>query len=137
MTKRRRRSNQRGCISRWKVKDEKTGKWVEKDKHGLAKNEHTYNIVLSLGKKENGKPKQQSVRFHGTHKEAQQKLTELTGQFDRGELVEPSKQLVSEYLDEWMTVSVKPLVRRTHMFSMRASSRTISNRPSVTCCYSN
>jgi integrase len=81
---------------------------AKKDKKGLPKNEHTYNLILSLGRGPNGTYRQKWIRFHGTREQAQQKLTELTGEVHKGEFIEPSKITVDAWIDEWMEKSIKP-----------------------------
>lgn len=87
----------RGCLQR-----------AKQDKKLLPKGEHTWNIILALGRGGDGKHKQKWARFHGTRKQAEQKLTELTGEVDRGEFVEPSKLTVGTYLDEWLATAIQP-----------------------------
>ena len=87
----------RGCLRR-----------VAKDKTGLPKGEHTWDIILALGRGPNGKHQQKWVRFHGTGKQAQQKLTELVGEVHRGEFVEPSKVTLDAWLDDWLSKAIKP-----------------------------
>jgi hypothetical protein len=60
------------------------------------------------GRKENGKWGLKWTRFHGTRKEAEQKLTELVGERDTGDFVEPSKLTLGQYLEEWVKTAIKP-----------------------------
>jgi integrase len=85
----------RGCLQKAKTKRELPG-------------ESAWDIILALGRGEDGKHKQRWVRFHGTRKQAQQKLTELTGEVHRGEFVEPSKLTVGHWLDEWLEKAIRP-----------------------------
>jgi len=87
----------KGCLQR-----------AKNDKKGLPKGEHTYNLILSLGRGADGKYRQKWIRFHGTREQAQQKLTELTGEVHKGEFIEPSKMTLSQWLDEWMEKSIRP-----------------------------
>jgi integrase len=93
----------RGCLQR-----------ATKDKAGLAKDEHTFNLILSLGRGPDGKYKQSWKRFHGKRREAEKKLIELVSQFDRGERLEPNKITVGAYLDEWMAARIKPQAAATY-----------------------
>jgi integrase len=43
-----------------------------------------------------------TVTFHGTLKEARQKLRELLGAADKGEHVEPDKITVGKWIDHWI-----------------------------------
>jgi len=74
----------------------------------VPKGEHTWNIILAVGRGSDGKHKQKWVRFHGTRKQGEQKLNELTGEVHRGEFVEPSKITVGQWLDEWLEKAVQP-----------------------------
>jgi hypothetical protein len=86
-----------------------------KTKLGLSKGEHSWDIILSLGRGADGKYKQKWVRFHGTRKQAEQKLTELTGEVHRGEFVEPSKLTVGRWLDEWLEKAIRPPLYTEHL----------------------
>ena len=88
----------RGCLQKAKTKPSP----------GTPKGEFTWNIILSLGRGADGKYKQKWVRFHGTRKQAEQKLTALTGEVHRGEFVEPSKVTLGEWLDQWLERSIRP-----------------------------
>ena len=79
-----------------------------KTKHALPKGEFTWRIILSLGRGNDGKYKQKWVTFRGTRKQAEQKLTELTGEIHRGEFVEPSKLTVGAWLDDWLEKAIRP-----------------------------
>ncbi len=74
----------------------------------LPKGQFRWNIMLSLGRAEDGKYKQKCIRFCGTRRQAEQKLVELTGEIHRGEFIEPSKITVGEYLDTWLEMAIKP-----------------------------
>jgi len=93
----------RGCLQKAKTA-----------KRDLRKGEASWNIILSLGRGADGKYKQKWVRFHGTRQQAEAKLTELVGQHDRGELVEPSKLTVGAYLDEWLATTKSRRATGTH-----------------------
>jgi hypothetical protein len=69
---------------------------AKKDKRGLKKGEHTWNIVLYRGVGADGKPKYKWHRFHGTKQQAERKQNELVGEVQRGEYVEPTKLTVGE-----------------------------------------
>jgi integrase len=87
----------RGCLQKAKTA-----------KRGLRPGEASWNIILALGRGADGKHKQKWVRFHGTRKQAEEKLTELTGEVHRGEFVEPSKITVGAWLDEWLEKAIRP-----------------------------
>jgi integrase len=81
----------RGCLRRAKTKDGRT-----------------WRIILALGRGADGKHKQKWVTFHGTKKQAEQKLTDLVGEVNHGEFVEASKTTVGAYLDKWMETAIRP-----------------------------
>src|SRR5512139_3544501 len=95
----------RGCLLKAKLSP--------KTMRSFKKGEFTWRIILSLGKDPvTQRWRQQWVTFHGTRQQAEQKLTELTGEVQRGEFVEPSKLTVGEWLDEWLEKAIRP-PRRT------------------------
>lgn len=87
----------RGCLRK-----------AQNTKRGLPKGHSSWDIILPLGRGPNGKHKQKWVRFHGTKKQAEEKLTELAGEVHKGEFVEPSQLTLSEWLDEWLEKAIKP-----------------------------
>ena len=87
----------RGCLQKAKTA-----------KRGLRQGEASWNIILALGRGADGKHKQKWVRFHGTRKQAEAKLTELVGEVHKGEFIEPSKITLSGWLDEWLEKAIKP-----------------------------
>jgi integrase len=65
---------------------------------------------------ETGERKTRYVTFHGGKREAQNKLTELLNQVNKGSFIDPSKLSLSEFLDRWESwaatqVSAKTLER--------------------------
>jgi integrase len=88
----------RGCLQKANVRP----------RPGALKGEHTWRIILPLGRGPDGKHKQKWVTFHGTRKQAEQELTKLTGEVDRGEFVSPTKQTFGTWLNEWLEKGVKP-----------------------------
>jgi integrase len=90
----------RGSLQRAKVS--------VRTQRAMKKGEGAWNLILSLGRGEDGKYKQKWIRFHGTREQAQKKLTELVGEVHHGEFIEPSKLTVGQYLDEWLVTAVKP-----------------------------
>jgi integrase len=74
----------------------------------MKKGEFAWDIILALGRGADGKHKQKWVRFHGTKKQAEQKLNDLVGEVQHGEFVEPSRLTVGQWLDEWLKVAIRP-----------------------------
>ena len=53
-------------------------------------------------------------RFRGTKKQAEERVTELLGQKDKGQLAAPSKLTVGAYLDEWLKTTESSRAPKTH-----------------------
>src|SRR5260221_13284165 len=87
----------RGCLQQ-----------AKQDKDGLPQGHHTWNLIVSTGRTETGTWGQKWKRFHGTRKQAEQKLTELVGERDKGDFVEPSRMTLGQYLDEWLKTAIEP-----------------------------
>lgn len=97
-----------------------------KTKRGLKPGESSWSIILSLGRDpKTGKQRQKWVTFHGTRKQAEQKLNSLVGEVHKGEFVEPSKVTVGEWLDEWLDKAIKPPRRTENTYD--SYYRTIKN----------
>ena len=86
----------RGCLKKAKTK------------RVLPKGQHTWRIILSLGRGADGRYKQNWSTFHGTRQQAETRLIELTGEFYRGEFVESSKVTIGAWLDDWMEKAIQP-----------------------------
>lgn len=97
-----RRGNGEGCISR-----RKDGTWC---------------AVITVGRKENGKPKQRF--FYGrTRQEVAEKLNKALADIQQGTYVEPSRLTVGNWLDTWLNEYKKPEVRPTTWDSYEYTSR--------------
>lgn len=92
----------RGCLQRWKVKGEL------RDKEGLPKGCHSWDLIVYLGRGANGKPKNQWKRFHGTRDEAQKELTSLVGKVHKGTHIAPTRMTLGEWLDHWLSTAIEP-----------------------------
>lgn len=57
-----------------------------------------------------GKPLRKSI-YADTQKEVRQRMTEILGAYDRGELQHTSKVKVSEWFDEWLRVFCEPKLK--------------------------
>ena len=55
---------------------------------------------------------QKYTTFHGTKRQAQDRLTDLLHDATHGTFIEPDKRTVAEWLDEWVDLAIKP-PRRT------------------------
>src|SRR5690606_27508749 len=58
-----------------------------------------------------GKRRYHNKTIHGNKKDAQRYLNQVLADKDLGTFVEPSRQTLSAYLDEWLRVAAKPRVR--------------------------
>lgn len=72
----------------------------------------SWTVTLTLGRKidpKTGKSKvnQKTYTVRGTKAEAEAKLAELLHQYNRGELIEPTKMTTGEWLQRWIDVYVK------------------------------
>jgi len=84
------RGNGEGCISQ-----RKDGTWC---------------AVVTVGWKENGKPKQKF--FYGkTREEVNQKLIKTLSEIQQGTFVEPAKITVGKWLDTWLKEYARPHIR--------------------------
>jgi integrase len=79
-----------------------------KTKRVLPKGQHTWRIIVPLGRGADSKYKQKWVTFRGSRKQAEQKLRDLTTEVHHGEFIEPSKVTVGAWLDEWLAKAIKP-----------------------------
>lgn len=71
-------------------------------------------IVLDLHDPETGKRRRKWHSFEGTKRQAQSECARLITELKGGNYVEPSKQTLAEYLDEWLAF-IKPSVSaKTH-----------------------
>jgi integrase len=82
--------------------------------HLVKRYKHTWNIVLELDRQRDpdtglqGKRVQKWFTFKGTKKEAEAKLNETIHDYHRGHLVEPSKMLLGDWLDQWLETAIRP-----------------------------
>ena len=71
--------------------------------------EFVYVTDAATGKK---KRVQKHSTFHGTKRQAQDRLTDLLRDATHGTFIEPDKRTVADWLDEWVDLAIKP-PRRT------------------------
>ncbi len=78
----------------------------------VQRGERVHLVRVYLGRDaETGKRRYHNKTIHGTKKDAQAYLNRVLRDKDMGGLVEPSKVMLNEYLDQWLEASVKPRVR--------------------------
>lgn len=76
----------------------------------IKRGDSTYMVRVYLGE-EAGKRKYHNKTIRGNRKDAERYLNKALREKDLGEFVEPSRQLISEYLDTWLETAVKIRVR--------------------------
>lgn len=80
----------------------------------IKRGERKYLIRVYLGRDANGKRKYLNKTINGTKRQAQDHLAKLLHQRATGDLYEPSRKALAEYLDEWLA-AIRPSIReRTH-----------------------
>jgi integrase len=77
---------------------------------GRPAGEYSWSLILSVGRDATtGRQRQRWITFHGTKRQAEQCLAELTGEHYRGDFVEPTRMtLGNPWLDHWLANAVKP-----------------------------
>jgi integrase len=81
--------------------------------HIRQRSEGTWTIVIDIGRKVDShtglsKRMQQWKTVRGTKKQAEAELTTMLHNLHRGQVVNPSKMILGEWLDEWLNSMVKP-----------------------------
>ena len=82
----------------------------------------TWTAIVDVPRGEDNKRKQQWFNGFRTKKEAEQKLTEVLGSLRGGTFVEPSKQTVGAFMDEWLTAigpTIRPSTFRSYSMNVR------------------
>ncbi len=86
----------------------------------VKRGDNTWYIRIFLGRDTNGKRKYFNKTIHGTKKDAQKFLTAKTREKDLGIFVEPAAMPLNEYLDKWLSESVKPRLREATLDSYQS-----------------
>ena len=86
----------------------------------IRKDSWTVQVYMGVDPK-TGKKRYHSVAVRGTKALAQRRLTELLRQIDLGTFKEPSRVTVSEYLEQWLSKSVKGRVSNRTLQSYRGN----------------
>lgn len=77
----------------------------------VRKRGSTYSIVFDLGRDPTtGKRKQKWISGFKTKKEAEKALSDIIAKLTQGDFAEPSKQILTEYMQYWLEVYAKPNV---------------------------
>jgi integrase len=77
------------------------------------------------------KRKQKWFTFKGTKQAAEKKLTELLRKLDTGQVIEPSKLTLGQWLDEWLGMAIKPPHRRQRTYETYSSVVTKHLKPKL------
>ncbi len=81
----------------------------------IKRGERNFVVRVYLGRDADGRRDYLNQTVRGSKKDAQALLNRLLREKDMGVLIEPARMSLDEYLDHWLTTSVKPRVRtRTH-----------------------
>lgn len=76
----------------------------------IIKRGNVWYVVVDIARGPDGKRKQKWYPAGQTKKEAQRRLVKVLASIDDGAYVEPSKQLLSDYLERWLKDYAKPCV---------------------------
>lgn len=80
--------------------------------HVQKRGENTWRLHVFVGRHPTtNKPIYQSRTFHGSKKEAESMLRELVRDYELGRVTEPSRQSLSEFLEEWLEKAARQKVR--------------------------
>jgi integrase len=81
----------------------------------VKRGENKWLVRVPKGRGVNGTRKYLNRTIHGTKKDAQRELTRLLRDRDTGVLMEPTRQLLGDFLQEWLDTTAKARVREvTH-----------------------
>jgi integrase len=84
-------------------------------KGSVKKEGSTWYYVVTLGRKNNGKPNQKKKRGFRTKKEAEKALQKLLYEYESGMYVEPSKILYVDFLEKWLKQKKTQVQTSTYM----------------------
>lgn len=104
--------------------------------HITQRHDGSYYLVLDLGRRIDPKTgllkrKQKWVTFRGTKQAAENKLTELLQKVNTGQVIEPSKLTLGQWLDEWLQMAIKPPHKRLRTYESYRSVITKHLKPKL------
>jgi len=70
-------------------------------KRSKKKNSDSYSLIISSKASDTGKYKKEWITFHGTRPEAEQEITRILHERDRGIYVKPGKITTGEFLQHF------------------------------------
>lgn len=80
--------------------------------HLVKRYKGSWSIVLDLGRQRDSQGRLKRIQkwfsCTGTKKEAEERLSELLHRYHQGSVLEPSRMLLSDWLDRWLETAVKP-----------------------------
>src|SRR2546425_25232 len=84
--------------------------------HLRQRSEGSWTIVLDLGRSVDAKTglvkrTQKWLTVQGTKREAEAKLAELLHRKNRGQVIEPSRMTLGDWIEEWLETVIKPSLR--------------------------
>ncbi|MEW6523654.1 MAG: tyrosine-type recombinase/integrase [Bacillota bacterium] len=91
----------------------------------IQRGERTWLVRVYLGRDAEGKRKYHNKTIHGTKKDAQKYLNKVLLERDTTGFTEPSKELLSFYLERWLNTVAKP----------RVSARTFQSYKEIASAY--
>lgn len=79
-----------------------------------GKSKDRWTVKVDLPRGEDGKRRQKAFAFRGTKSEAEAYLAEKITEIERGLYVDPKRQILSDYLIDWLSSSESSLAVTTH-----------------------
>ncbi len=84
----------------------------------LRRSAKSWEFIIDLGRDPYGKRRQKSHTVRGNREDAQRRLTDLLGQIDNSEYIEPHKLTVAQFLEQWLE-HIEPRVRAKTFYRYR------------------
>ncbi|MDW7730691.1 MAG: tyrosine-type recombinase/integrase [Bacillota bacterium] len=79
--------------------------------HICSRGKNTWLVRVYMGTDAEGKRKNHNKTIHGTKKEAQAYLNKVLREKDTGSFVDPSKEFIKDFMDNWLENVAKPRIR--------------------------
>jgi integrase len=81
--------------------------------HIRQRSKNSWTVIVDMGKKMDGSRNQKSIAVPGGKRKAQQELNRILSELDKGVYVEPSKQSLDKYLNDWLLSVASTLALKT------------------------
>ncbi|MBC5825772.1 MAG: tyrosine-type recombinase/integrase [Candidatus Eremiobacteraeota bacterium] len=75
---------------------------------------NVFDVIIHLGRDENGKYRYTSKRVHGNKKAAQAECSRMLHELSTGAFVEPSKSTVAQFMTSWLEHAKTKVARRSY-----------------------